>query len=369
MMQKLRRIRPTFRAALAAATTAAACAPATLASSSTFTGVALLATGATVLVGCEDPNAPETHVGYLEDPKRRDAAVKRIMQFYEDAITRDLKAVKDAAAKMKEDGKSPAEIAAMEAEGKAAIDNREAENVKKIIDLAVPPLVELFKNDELSGISKGLAIRFLADTRSPAAVPALLKAVKDYKIDDKRPEKYDSQMTDVIRNIGEMYRSKRIENNPEMSAAVFDLFKQTHGSYVKAKANRFYLVLNTTLRQIADPAWEPELIKMVEVPVKSLANKYKKQLEDQQFWQQTAATLLGAAQSTKAVVPLLKVTLNPFKARWSNDAMIALIRIGKPSLDSALKLMKGEDEALIGYAETQYKKALEDQGVKPPEKP
>jgi hypothetical protein len=59
-----------------------------------LTGSALVATTATAgmaLVACTDEEAPETHVKRLDDPAHAPAAVKRLIQFFEDAMTRDNK--------------------------------------------------------------------------------------------------------------------------------------------------------------------------------------------------------------------------------------------------------------------------------------
>src|SRR5690242_3985082 len=51
---------------------------------------AVLLTGG-VLVGCSDENDPDTHIKKLEDQATAPAAVKRLIQFFEDAMTRDNK--------------------------------------------------------------------------------------------------------------------------------------------------------------------------------------------------------------------------------------------------------------------------------------
>src|SRR5690348_2500718 len=48
---------------------------------------AMLAMG--TVAGCADENDPATHVNKLSDPATRTAAVNRLIQFFEDAMTRD----------------------------------------------------------------------------------------------------------------------------------------------------------------------------------------------------------------------------------------------------------------------------------------
>ncbi|MEO7109305.1 MAG: hypothetical protein ABI183_02610, partial [Polyangiaceae bacterium] len=49
--------------------------------------VALLVASATSLVACADENDPKTWVKRLDDPAQRAAAITRLSQFYEDAVT------------------------------------------------------------------------------------------------------------------------------------------------------------------------------------------------------------------------------------------------------------------------------------------
>jgi hypothetical protein len=309
-----------FRALLA--TTTAACAPAAL--------PVAMGTCAAVLAGCSgDEQSPSTHVDRLQDPRRKEQAVKRLIQFYEDAMTKDQK-------------------------------NRDGENVKPLLEEIVPPLVELAQKNEISTAAQGDLLRFLADTRDPQVVPALVKALKDYRIDDKRAEPYDAAMTDVIRNIGEMVRAGKIKDNKEVNDVIFEVFTKAHNSYPKVQENFFNQILSGTLTEIADPSWEDRLIKMIQEPIKSAQPKQRKAASDQFYWQITATGILGKLESKKATEPLLKSILSPLKSPMHNEAMIALIRIGKPALDASLKLLEGGDEALANYAKEEYVRAIKD---------
>jgi HEAT repeat protein len=282
------------------------------------------------LSGCEgDEQEPTTHVERLDDPMTRPAAVKRLIQFYEDAMTKDDK-------------------------------NREGPNVKPLLEKIVPPLTELAVKGELDQRSQGDLLAFLADSRDERALPALIKALKDYRMDDKRAEKYDSQMAEVVRNLGEMVKAGKIKGNKEVNDSLFDLFTKMHASYPKAQNAFFYRLLNNTLVNIADPSWEGQLVGMLERPIKSNQPKFAKAYHDEVYWQITASEILGALKSEKAVRPLIKVVLTPFKGDVVSTAIIALIRIGKPALEAAVKLMKGEDDELKKYAEEEYIRDLED---------
>ena len=312
MLRSLRRISPLLRALLLGAV---------------FTTATTTVTGA--LVGCSDPNDPQTYVDELADPMKRPAAVTRLLQFYEDAMTRDKK-------------------------------ERAGENVKPLLDSIVPPLADLTLKGELDQRLQGDVLAFLADSRHQAALPALVKALQDYKPDDKRAEEYDTSMSEVVRNIGEMVKSGEIKDNKEINEALFKIFLNLRASTPKAQNRAFFRLLNNTLNLIADKSWEPELIKMLEKPIKSAKQKFLKDITNEVYWQITAAEILGTIKSVKAVPALIKVVLTPFKANIQTTAINALIKIGSPSIAEGVKLLYGQDEDLKKYSYDEFIRAAED---------
>ncbi|MBW2455384.1 MAG: hypothetical protein JRI68_12770, partial [Deltaproteobacteria bacterium] len=189
--------------------------------------VTILATG--TVVGCGgDDRDPQTHVDKLKDPVHRPAAVKRLLQMFEDKMTEDKK-------------------------------NREGEHVKPLLDVIVEPLAASFLSGELDERTQGEVISFLADTRHPKAIPAMVKAIQEYKPDDKRAGDYDTRIGDVVRNIGEMTKSGALKDKA-MNEALFKLFSNMKASTPKAQNRAFFRVLNNTLLLISDPAWEDQLI-------------------------------------------------------------------------------------------------------------
>jgi hypothetical protein len=275
-----------------------------------------------VLVACDNEQAPETHVKRLSDPIKRAQAVTRLVQFYEDAMTNDKK-------------------------------NREGPHVKPLLDVIVPPLTELAVKGELDEKTQGELVAMLSDTRDKRAVPALVKAIDDYRPDDKRGEKFDADIANVVLNLGE---------TKEMAAsdALLKLFTSLRASWPKAQHKGFYRILRDTMLKIGDPKWEPQLVKMLDVPIKTLKQKELKQITDQVYWQTVAIELLGQMQAKTAVVPLIKVVLSPFKVNLQVTAISALIKIGKPAIDEGVKLLNGESAALQTYAEEEYIRATKD---------
>ena len=52
----------------------------------------------------------------------------------------------------------------------------------------------------------------------------------------------------------------------------------------------------------------------------------------------------------QAVEPLMKVMLDPNKGDVQATALLALVKLGKPTVDAASKLIAGKDDKLVGFA-------------------
>src|SRR5690606_2286070 len=76
---------------------------------------------------------------------------------------------------------------------------------------------------------------------------------------------------------------------------------------------------------------------------------------DQVFRQVTAAQILGEIESEKAVEPLIRVILDPSKGDVATTALLALVKIGKPSVDRAARAFDPKDP-LVEYS----KRAIKD---------
>ncbi|MBI4704231.1 MAG: hypothetical protein HY744_24235 [Deltaproteobacteria bacterium] len=274
------------------------------------------------VAGCADEQAPETHVDRLKDPIKRTAAVTRLIQFYEDAMTKDKK-------------------------------NREGPNVKPLLDKIVPPLVEAALAGDLDRRSQGKLYRFLADSRDVRAAPAIAKALTEYRIDDKRLEPYDNDIQEVVRAVGRMKLK-------EASKPLLELFVKLRAD--TQKGGLLYRDVYDAMVALADLTWESRLVSLLDQPINSL--KDVTSLRREVFWQTTAAMLLGNMKAKGAVRPLVKVILAPLKADIAATAMMALLKIGRPSVEPALKVLSGEDQELVKYCEEENLKSAKDKGEK-----
>lgn len=277
----------------------------------------------TVLVGCEDENEPPYWLGKLDDPKWRPAAVKRLTQFLDDALTR--------------------------AEG-----NMEDPQVVALKDQLVGPLTQTYVDGygDLDTKTRVNLIKLLADFKDERAVPALKKAFEEFA---KRPRetKDEQDIKWAVRAYGKM-------GNKELAGPVLAAFEAlkahtqlggiTYKDYSKAMAKQ------------PDPSWEPKLLEMIQTKMKHFnegKNKQQKRdllepYRDQSFWQITAAQVLGELKSKAAVEPLAKMIVDPSKSDAIGTAMSALVKIGQPSIEKA-QAMFNEKDPVVVYAKERTK--------------
>ncbi len=304
MSRTVRRIYPTLRSLFLGAIVAS--------------GVTL-ATGA--ITGCSgDENDPETHVKKLSDPAQRVPAASRIVQFFEDAMTKDNK-------------------------------DRNGPNVKPLLDKIVEPMSQLCTTGDLDEKTLSKVVKFLSDARDARGAPCLIKTLKDYK-----PENTEEDVRAAARGVGPM-------KVKEAAGPLFEAFAKMRHS--KPKASLVTRDVHDALMELADPAWEAQCITMIGKPIND--RKDINVLKDEFYWQITCAEILGNLKAANAVKPLIKIVLSPVKADAQATAIYSLIKIGKPAIDPLVKLLQGSDNDLMEYAKVEYLKANAGPDGKAPE--
>jgi hypothetical protein len=287
MFRKARSIDSTLRSLLAGAAVAAGL---------------TVATGA--IVGCSgDENDPMTHVKKLSDASTRVPAVSRLVQFFEDAMTKDNK-------------------------------DRKGPNVQPLLDKIVEPLSQLCVAGDLDEKTQSKVVKFLSDARDPRGAPCLIKTLKDYK-----PDTTDEDVRVAARGVAAM-KAK------EAAGPLFDAFSKLRPS--KPKGSLIYRDVNEAIVELSDPSWESNCLQMTSKRLadKKDVNNYK----DETYWQVTCGQVLGNLKSEKAVPNLIQIVLSPIKADVASTAINALIKIGKPAITPTVALLKGENAELMKYA-------------------
>ncbi|MRG95145.1 HEAT repeat domain-containing protein [Polyangium spumosum] len=276
---------------------------------------AVVASGVTVatsaVVGCGgDENDPATHVKKLSDPATRVPAVSRLVQFFEDAMTKDNK-------------------------------DRNGPNVKPLLDKIVEPMSQLCATGDLDEKTQSKVVKFLSDARDARGAPCLIKTLKDYK-----PDSTEEDVRAAARGVGPM-KAK------EAAGPLFEAFTKLRHS--KPKASLITRDVHDALLDLADPSWESQCTTIIGKPIAD--RKDINVLKDEFYHQITCAEILGQLKAASAVKPLIKIVLSPVKADAQATAIYALIKIGKPSIDPTVKLLQGGDSELMDYAKGEFLKA------------
>jgi hypothetical protein len=278
--------------------------------------IAALATSAATVAGCADENDPMTHVDRLKDPATRPGAVNRLVQFFEDAMTRDEK-------------------------------NREGPTVKPLLDKIVKPMNEVCVAGDLDERTNSKLIKFMSDARHADGEPCIVKALKDYK-----PDSTEEDIRWAARAVGAMKLKGA-------AGPLLDVFTKMKPS--KPKAGAMYRDVYDAVTSLADPSWESTLIANLDKPVND-PKKRESLLDEVQWSMVTSAKVLGDIKSEKAVPSLIKVMLTPAKADAHMTSVLALVKIGKPATTAAIALLKGENKELLEYSKVE---ALKGYGDKP----
>lgn len=290
---------------------------------------AVMSTGiiATTQVGCKDDSQPDYWVDKLADSSWRPRAVKRLEQFYEDVVTRSNK-----------------DLAAPE--------------VKALLAKIAKPLTDAYVNyyDDYDVKTRVSLIKLLSQFKDPVTEPALKKALDEY-VKHPKTDKDNADIKWAVRAAGQL-------KLPSLADPVLQAFMKLRASTMLGGVT--YKDFNEAMADMAQPSWAGPLRTMMEADIvlpkggndKDKIDPYR----DQLFWQTTAAKLLGQLKDAAAVEPLMKVMLDPAKADVQVTALLALVKIGKPVLPEAVKLLKGENDKLKAFAARRAKETGAEKG-------
>jgi hypothetical protein len=288
-----------------------------------LTRVALLApvlvTSAAV-VGCADENDPKTWAKRLDDQAQRAPAIKRLESFYNDAMSA---------------AQTP--------------NKQDDEKVKAILDASVEPLTKTYITGGLDEKTRKDLIKLLGDMGDPRASAAYAKAFKDFepgKNDDD--VKYASQGTTRLAQKGPIADQGLID-------ALWDCFAKFQPSK-NTKSINLVKDLQNAVMVVKDKSYGAKAVEKLAAPVSD--PKDPAQGMDQiQFWQLTAARLIGELRFTPGVKPLVKVLMTPSKADLIFPVRLALTRMPKEAEPVLIAALKGTDPELQALADKYPEKA------------
>jgi len=280
------------------------------------------------LSGCKDESQPEYWVGKLEDNSWRPRAITRLQQFYDDTLDKAQK-------------------------------KQDAPEVQALLTKIIEPLTKTYVNNynDMDSKTRVSLIKLLASFRDKRTEPALKKAFEEFA---KKPtgNKDDADIKWAVRAAGDLKLD-----------SVGDGMLQ---AFLKLKASSMlggitYRDFNEAMVQMPQKSWTGPLISALDAEiVRPETDKDKDKIDpyrDQLFWQTTAAKVLGELQAAEAVEPLLKTMLDPAKVDVQDTAVLAMVKIGKPAADRAIKILDGSDDKLVAFSNRRIKevtKAKED---------
>jgi cellobiose-specific phosphotransferase system component IIA len=272
------------------------------------------ATLATTLIGCQDESQPGYWVDKLKDASWRPRAIKRLQQFYEDATT-------------KSNG------------------NNKAPEVQALLGKIIAPLTDTYVSHygDLDTKTRVTLIQLLAEFRDKRAEPALKKAFTEF-----------AAHPTGNKDESDIKWAARAEKDLKLASLGDPMLK----AFLKLQAHTMlggisYRDMNEAMVAAPQKSWEGPLIEMLSHEMK--IPKDRKDVDkiddyrDQQFWQTTSAEVLGEIRDPQAVEPLMKVMVDPTKGDVQSTAVLALTKIGQPSVDAAEKLLDGSDSKLVDY--------------------
>jgi HEAT repeat protein len=269
---------------------------------------------AVTVTGCKDESQPEYWVEKLEEPAWRARAIVRFERFYEDAVTRANK-----------DPKAP--------------------EVQELINKTIDPLTNLYVTsaDTLDSKTRVTLIKILSGYRDKRAEPAFKKAFEDFA-KSPRGGREDTDIKWAAIAVGDM----KLESLAGPMIEAFGKFRAN-----TQLGGVAYKDFNAALLDMPSKSWVGPLTAKLDAEVVRPAGKTEPsavgEYMDQQFWQTTAASLLGKIGDPAAVEPLAKVVLDPAKVDFHQTAVVALIQLGKPSSDAALRMLTSKDDKLTTY--------------------
>lgn len=267
---------------------------------------------ASMLVGCKDESQPDFWVEKLSDASWKARAVKRLEQFFEDAVTKNGNDVKAA-------------------------------EVQELINKTVEPLTKCYVDDyaALDSKTRVSLIQLLASFKDKRTEPALKKAFEEF-IKTPATAKDESDVKWAAKATGDL----KLES---LAVPMVEAFAKLRASTMLGGVT--YKDYSESMLDMPSKAWVGPLSARLEREItppgkdKALIDPFK----DELFWQTTAAQLLGVIGDPAAVVPLMKVMLDPNKADIQTTAALALVKLGKPTVDAASALIAGKGD-LVAFS-------------------
>lgn len=269
---------------------------------SAATAATVLASGA-LLTACADENDPATWVKRLDDPAQRPAAIKRLSEFFDTAMSNAKK-------------------------------NREDAQVKTLLDTIAEPLTKQYTAGNLDDKTRKDLIKLLADTRDPRTAPALAKAFNEFE-----PKKTDDDVKYASLSVKGMAEAGKAPDQ-SLQDALWNCFSKFHAS--ETNLSELVKGLHDAMLAVKSPSWGPKCVEKLAVPVKD--PKDPTEARDQiQFSQLTCIQVEKELKFAPSVKSLVNVLLTPTKKDLAASASSALMTMPKEAEPMLIAALVGSD--------------------------
>ena len=258
----------------------------------------------TCIVGCADENDPKTWVKRLDDPAQRAPAIKRLDEMFNGAM-----------------GQSN--------------NNRDDPKVKAVVDDSIEGLAKTYVAGGLDEKTRKDLIKLIADMGDPRSAPALAKALKDYEAGKNDEDvKYAAQGTMRLAQANKL-------NDQALIDALWECFSKFQPS--KAKSINLVKDLQSAVKTVKHPSYGPKAVALLSAPVLK-PDSPEEGMDQIQFWQLTAAQMIGDTKFTGGIVPLVKVLMTPSKKALTFPVRLALHKMPKEAEPELIKALKAEGD-------------------------
>jgi len=273
--------------------------------------LSLVLAAAAPLTACADENDPATWVKRLDDPAQRAASIKRLGQFYEDALSK-------------------------------ANNKKDDESVQKMLGVIVEPLTKTYVAGGLDDKTRKDLIKELADMHDERTEPALAKALNDYELG-----KTDEDVKFAAESVGVLAKEGK-----KLDKSVVDGLWIAFTKYKPSVTNSIQgtQALHDAVLAVKDPSYGDKAIVAIKAPVildDTPSKQGTKKVNDQiEFWQTTALQVIKELQYKPAAKWLVGVVMTKNKIGIARIAKAAILTMPKEAVPFLSAGLSGSDPDL-----------------------
>jgi hypothetical protein len=252
------------------------------------------------LPGCADENDPATWVKRIDDPGQKLRSIKRLREFFEDAMTRANSKLDDP-------------------------------QVVAVLDKIAEPLAKAYTSGTLDDKTREEVLQTLGSMKDPRAQTAYAKALKDYEpMKTERELRFASQAV-----LGLASAQKQLD--PALVETLWSTFTKFRASKTNSiEATRY---LHDAVLAVKHPSWGSKAAEMLKAPVK--LGDPESERDQLQFWQTTAIQIIAELKAEPAVPALIDTLVTPSKGALNGSIKNALLSVPIPATRALSDVLAG----------------------------